>query len=158
MRPAGTNEPLYSPERDLAHFLVPVYEHYVLGAFAANANVAWLDEAARQPPATEAQRQEAAERLRAAFDAFRDPDVDTAAAGFQAAGFWDCPAAARRDALAMLGIIIANKFFPDVRAAYGFPEIALPRMFVATPVMREAIEAGMETLGIDEAVRRGKGR
>lgn len=157
MRPRGSNEPLYSPERDLGHFLVPVFENYVLGVFDSRKAIAWLDDATARP-ASEAQRQDAARRLREALDHFRDPNVSSANEGLEAAGFWDCDVAARRDVLAVLGLVIVSKYFHDVRAAHGFPDVDLARMFVASPMMREALEAGMEVLGIDEAVRRGKGR
>jgi len=134
---------MYSPERDLAHTLVPLAELIPRILNAGQAPGCCRDHL----QATKVPQAEVDATIQALLDSLGrclDPDVPDVRAAFEAGGFWDRPEAAQLPVLASLALLVAGKYFADAReATYG---VRGPKLVLASEGMMDQLAAGREVL------------
>lgn len=156
--PRGYDAPYYNPERDLGLAFLRIYDANVPQGLELSNMPTWIHDTLVGDGVGLPKLQEAERRLREALDYFRDPDVDTPTQAMMRARFFESPDAAKTAVMALVGMVVTAWYFNAVREATGTPDMKLPKLLVATPMVREAIEAGLEVNGVPDDVRRAMGK
>lgn len=149
LRPVGSQEPLYSIERDLALIFEQLAGHVPTALKSQNMS-SWISNHIAEHHLTEEQLQKAAASFLQGLDNFRDPDIEGVGQAFHASGFWDLPEPCRLAVLASMGLIITNAFYRSIRQLACPADTKPPKIMLATPDVVDAIDAGRAALNHDQ--------